>query len=265
MVWYIMIKTNLFEETGDRKIVQKKGCFSVLEYSHDVSVSMNTAISSYYASKVGVRKRHVIAELDGNAVILQSGLMQWFAGDIDVQVTAKGKTDMLKKMVGSRVTGEASVKPKFSGSGIVVLEPTYKYVLLEDISDWGGALIMDDSLFLACEDSLDMNVSSRSSLSSSVMSGEGQFSTSLSGNGVAAIRCPVPREELIVIELENDALRIDGNFAIAWTPGLQFSVERTVGNIVNSTASGEGTVNVFRGTGKVLMAPACGSIGMAAP
>ena len=260
-----MIKTNLFEETADRKIVQKKGCFSVLEYSHDVSVSLNTAISTYFASKVGVRKRHVIAQIENNAVILQSGLLQWSAGNINGHVTAKGKTDMLKKMVGSRVTGEASVKPKFSGTGIVMLEPTYKYVLLEDISEWGGQLVMDDSLFLACEDSLEMSISSRSSLSSAVMSGEGQFSTCLSGNGVAAIKCPVPHEELIVIELENDALRIDGNFAIAWTPGLQFSVERTVGNIVNSSASGESTVNVFRGTGKIIMAPACGCIGMAAP
>lgn len=260
-----MIKTNLFEETPDRRIVQKRGCFSVLEYSHDVALSMNTVIPAYYASKMGVRKRQVIAELEGSAVILQSGLLQWSAGDIDAQVTAKGRTDMLKKMVGSRVTGEASVKPKFSGNGIVMLEPTYKYVLLEDISEWGGELIIDDAMFLACEDSLDMSVASRSSLSSAVMSGEGQLSTCLCGSGIAALRCPVPREELIVIELEDDAVRIDGNLAIAWTPGLQFSIERTVGNIMNSSASGEGTVNVYRGTGKVIMAPSGTNIGMVTP
>ena len=260
-----MIKTDLFNETNDRKIVQRLGCFSVLEYSHDVTVSMNTAISSFYASKMGVRKRHVIAELDNSAVILQSGLLQWSAGEIEAHAVAKGRTDMLKKMVGSRVTGEASVKPKFSGTGVVVLEPTYKYVLLGDIADWGGGLIIDDSMFLACEDSLEISVSSRSSLSSTVMGGEGQFSTVLSGTGIFAIRCPVPREELIMVELDNDAVRMDGNFAVAWTPGLQFSVERTVGNIVSSSASGEGTVNVFRGTGKVIMAPPNTSIGMAMP
>ncbi|WOV85912.1 AIM24 family protein [Sporosarcina jeotgali] len=65
----------------------------------------------------------------------------------------------------------------------------------------------------------------------------------------------VSREELIEIELENDELKIDGNMAIAWSGGLEFTVERSGKTIMGSAASGEGLVNVYRGTGKVLMAP----------
>ena len=62
-------------------------------------------------------------------------------------------------------------------------------------------------------------------------------------------------EELVEITLENDVLKIDGNFAIAWSGSLEFTVERSGKTLLGSAASGEGLVNVYRGTGKVLMMP----------
>ena len=44
--------------------------------------------------------------------------------------------------------------------------------------------------------------------------------------------------------------------AIAWSGSLDFTVERSGKSLdFGSAASGEGLVNVYRGTGKVLMAP----------
>ena len=62
-------------------------------------------------------------------------------------------------------------------------------------------------------------------------------------------------EELIEIKLENDVLKVDGNMAIAWSGSLDFTVERSGKSLIGSAASGEGLVNVYRGTGKVLLAP----------
>ena len=64
-----------------------------------------------------------------------------------------------------------------------------------------------------------------------------------------------PKEELVEICLDNDVLKIDGNYAIAWSSSLNFTVERSGKSLVGSAASGEGLVNVYRGTGKVLMMP----------
>ena len=61
--------------------------------------------------------------------------------------------------------------------------------------------------------------------------------------------------ELVCINLENDAVKIDGNKAVAWSKSLEFTVERSGKSLIGSAASGEGLVNVYRGTGKVLMAP----------
>ena len=43
--------------------------------------------------------------------------------------------------------------------------------------------------------------------------------------------------------------------AVAWSNTLQFTVERSGKTLLGSAASGEGLVNVYRGTGKVLLAP----------
>ena len=50
-------------------------------------------------------------------------------------------------------------------------------------------------------------------------------------------------------------LKVDGNFAICWSGSLDFTVERSGKSLAGSAVSGEGLVNVYRGTGKVLLAP----------
>ncbi|MDU0893992.1 MAG: AIM24 family protein, partial [Anaerococcus sp.] len=81
------------------------------------------------------------------------------------------------------------------------------------------------------------------------------FNLGLFGQGIVALESPVARNELIEVELEDDELRIDGSFAVAWSSSLKFTVERTTKSLIGSAASGEGLVNVYRGSGKVLMAP----------
>ena len=55
--------------------------------------------------------------------------------------------------------------------------------------------------------------------------------------------------------LKDDVLKIDGSLAIAWSGSLDFTVERSGKSLMGSAVSGEGLVNVYRGTGKVLIAP----------
>ena len=95
----------------------------------------------------------------------------------------------------------------------------------------------------------------RSNFSSAVAGGEGLFNLGIQGNGILCVESECPAEELIEITLENDVLKVDGNMAIAWSGSLNFTVERSGKSLIGSAASGEGLVNVFRGTGKVLLAP----------
>ena len=65
----------------------------------------------------------------------------------------------------------------------------------------------------------------------------------------------IDREELVEIVLEKDVIKIDGRMAVAWSKTLDFTVERSAKILVGSAISGEGLVNVYRGSGRILMAP----------
>lgn len=253
-----MFQIKNFTDNDDVRILDSKGAFTAVEYLRDLSVTPASAQNAYYCNEMNVRKRQVICDLSKSYVTLQAGAMQWMAGNVNATTGIKGVGDLFGKAVRGKVTGESAIKPEYTGDGILVLEPTYRYILLEDVSDWNGSIVLDDGLFLACESSLKHKAVMRSNISSAVAGGEGLFNLGLSGSGVVCLESLTPREELIEITLNNDVLKVDGNMAIAWSGTLEFTVERSGKTLIGSAASGEGLVNVYRGTGKVLLAPVAG-------
>lgn len=213
------------------------------------------AMNAYFCNAMNVKKRQVICELKNSNITLQAGAMQWTAGDVKATTGIKGVGDFFGKAVRGKVTGESAIKPEYTGSGTLVLEPTYKHLLLIDVAEWNGSIVLDDGLFLACEASLQHKAVMRSNISSAALGGEGLFNLGIQGKGILCLESPTPREELIEVSLENDVLKVDGNFAIAWSGSLEFTVERSGKSLIGSAASGEGLVNVYKGTGKVWLAP----------
>ena len=250
-----MYQIKNFTDNDDVKVISELGPFKVAEYQRDLSVTPNSAITAYYSSEMNVRKRQLICDLSKANITIQAGAMQWMLGNVNATTGVKGVGDFLGKAMRGKVTGESAIKPEYTGDGLLVLEPTYKHLILMDTASWGGSIVLDDGLFLACDSSLKHKAVMRSNLSSAVAGSEGLFNLSLNGNGVFCIESECPKEELIEITLQNDVLKIDGNYAIAWSTSLNFTVERSGKSLIGSAASGEGLVNVYRGSGKVLMMP----------
>ena len=244
-------------QNENRKYAKSIGNFHVLEYVQDASVSPMNAMNEYFMSKMGVRRRQVVIDIDkDHSAVIQAGAMQWMGGNVRATSGVKGIGDFLGKAIKGAVTKETAVKPEYVGEGCLVLEPTYKYIILADIGKWGPAgMTIEDGMFLACDANVKSKVVARKNLSSAVLGGEGLFNLSLQGNGVAALESNVPEDELIEVILENDELKIDGNLAVCWSSNLEFTVERSTKTLVGSAVSGEGLVNVYRGTGRVLMCP----------
>lgn len=249
------VQISNFKENPNIVCTDRLGCFEVYEYQKDVSVDPSSAVASYFMHQMNFRKKQVFCTLNGNTIKTQAGAMQWTAGPVVMNSGVKGAKDFLGKAFKGMATGESLAKPLYTGTGYVVLEPTYRYIILEDISKWGSGMVLDDGMFLACDASIQEEVVRRKNASSAVLGGEGLFNLSLSGNGVAALESCVPREELVEIILNNDEVRIDGNMAVAWSKSLSFTVEKSTKSLLGSMASGEGLVNVYRGSGKILMAP----------
>lgn len=249
-----MITQNNLLNNENIRVIDEMAGVKVLEHQRDLSVSSYNAVSQYFASKMNVRRRQVLIELNGDSYTLQAGIMQWMSGNVTMESGVSGAGDFLGKVVASKVTKESVIKPVYSGEGMLMLEPTYHYILLIDVAQW-GSIVLDDGMFLACDSRLKQKVVARSNVSSAVFGGKGLFNLSLQGDGVLICESPVPMDELIVVSLKDDVMKVDGSLAVAWSGTLDFTVEKAGSSLVASAVSKEGLVNVYRGTGKILIAP----------
>ena len=250
-----MFHISNFTNNDDINVLDSMGPFTVIEYARDLSVAPTNAMAAYFCNAMNVRKRQVMCDLSQANVTVQSGAMQWMVGNVKATTGIKGVGDLLGKAVRGKVTGESAIKPEYTWDGVMVLEPTYKHIILLDVDDWNGSVVLDDGMFLACDANLRHKAVMRSTLSSAVAGNEGMFNLGIIGSGVLCLESPCPKEELVEVTLRDDVIKIDGNMAVAWSGSLDFTVERSGRSLVGSAVSGEGLVNVYRGTGKVLFAP----------
>ena len=133
-----MYQVRNFMENDDVKVIDSLGAFSVIEYQRDLSVMPENAMEAFYASQMNVRKRQVVCDVSRSNVTIQAGAMQWMVGNVKATTGIKGVGDFFGKAVRGSVTGESAIKPEYTGNGTLVLEPTYKHILLVDLNDWNG-------------------------------------------------------------------------------------------------------------------------------
>lgn len=243
-------------DNDDIIIKQELGPFKIMEFKRDLSVDYVSAQSSYYANEMNIRKRQLYCQVGPENITLQAGAMQWTVGDVNANTGIKGVGDFFGKAIRGAVTKESTIKPEYSGNGVIVTEPTYKHLIISNIDEWNGQVILDDGTFIACDSDLKHKAVMKNTVSSATLGNEGLFNLSLEGKDQCfVIESSVPKEEIVEIYLENDVLKLDGPFALAWSASLKFTVERSGKSLVGSAASGEGLVNVYRGTGKVWVTP----------
>lgn len=195
-----------------------------------------------------ITKDHVNAimvELDNESVVLESGAMHYMQGNISVETKNPGLGGVLK----AGVTGENIFRPTYTGTGRIMLAPSFDQFFTLTLNN--ETMILDQGAFLACDASVEISAK-RNKLMSGLRSGEGLFQTSVSGSGTVIARAQGPIQ---VVELNNDTLTVDGSFAAARSDTLEFNVEKISKSLIGSAASGEGFVQVLKGTGRVYLAP----------
>ena len=72
-----MYKINNLLENDDIRTAEVKAGMRVIEYMSDLSVMPSTAITAYYCSRMNVRKRQLIINLEGNeyTILRQSDIL----------------------------------------------------------------------------------------------------------------------------------------------------------------------------------------------
>lgn len=228
--------------------------FQVLEYDElKGATEVDTAFDLNTINKSGIKLKQIRILLDDSKVKIESGALSYMKGDIDIINKTGGVLGLSKKFISSKLTGEEMFKPIYSGKGEIFLEPSFKhYALIELEDDW---IVVDDGLFLACEEGVEISPISQKNISSMLFGKEGLFQTKIYGSGIVALELPVPEDEIFRCKLNNDTLKVDGSFAILRSGDIEFSVEKSATTIIGSTTSGEGLLNVYRGTGDVWLVP----------
>ena len=208
------------------------------------------APSQFGAIKFDVVEKETLkfltAEFSNSALRYESGGMYYMQGNLDLEANLPSAGGFLKSMV----TRESVVKPVIRGSGTVWFEPTFGNFTIMELK--GEEWILDKGAYYASEMGIEIGSFTNKSISG-LFSGEGFFQTKVSGTGKVVIFSNGPIE---TIELNNGKLVVDGSFAVARQASVQLTVAKANKGIFGSMISGEGIINTFTGSGKVLIAPA---------
>jgi uncharacterized protein (AIM24 family) len=184
--------------------------------------------------------------LQGASVTLEAGMLHYWLGDIQMQVQGPSLGGMAKSLL----TKEKIVRPVYSGTGEIYLEPTFGEIEILELTG-NDVWILDKGAYLASDISVQLGVYTNP-VFSSLFGGEGMFQTQVSGVGKVFYWAPGPLQR---IDLRGQTLTVDGSFAVARTGSLEYRVEKAAKGLIRSMMSGEGLVNVFRGYGSVMLAP----------
>ncbi|BCZ44154.1 transcriptional regulator [Clostridium gelidum] len=228
--------------------------FQILEYENlDGATDVETAFGLNIIRQSGIKLKQIRIMLEDSSVKLEPGSLSYMKGNIEVKNKSGGLIGFGKKIISSKLTGETAFKPTYSGTGEIFLEPSFGHFALIELED--DEIIVSDNMFYACEEDIDVNAAMQKNISSTFLGNEGLYQTRIEGNGIVALKVPVPESEIFKCILINDTLKVDGNFAILRTGNIEFSVEKSSKSIIGTAINGEGLVNVYRGTGEVWLIP----------
>ncbi|WP_406656136.1 AIM24 family protein [Methanolobus sp. ZRKC2] len=228
----------------------------ILEYK-ELSGSNDPQIGKdlYYVQKSGMKLRQVKLTLEDGGMITEPGTLHFHKGNISCESNIGGVGGLAKKMLHNKLTNESTFKPRYTGTGEVFLEPGFSHFLIVKLDN--GSVIVDKGIFYCCEDTLEVGVASQKNISAGLFGGD-WFQTRISGTGICVLESPVPMNEILKCNLNNERLQVDGNFALLRSDSVNFSVERSSKGIAGSMTSGEGRLQTFEGTGIVWLAPTQG-------
>lgn len=234
---------------------ENKSChIDILEYQNlNGLTNSSMAQSLFYMKEQNIKAKQIVIYLENDVIKTEPGALSYMQGDIQM-VSGVNAGNLIGKMFSSKMTGENIAQPEYKGTGMIVLEPSFKHFVVIDLQS-NEDIIVDKGMMYACQGSVTSKPIMQKSISSAVAGGEGLFQIYIKGPGLVVLELPVPMEEVDIIQMNNDTLKVDGNFALLRSASMSFTVERSAKSLLGSSVSGEGLVNVYRGTGQVWLAP----------
>jgi len=205
----------------------------------------------------------VEVELDPEeTVIAEAGAMNYMEDGISFETKmgdgSKPKSGIIDSLmhVGKRVlTGESIFMTHFSNSGagkkrVAFAAPYPGKIIPIDMSEIGEELICQKDAFLCAAMGIEITIAFQRKLGVGFFGGEGFILQTLKGDGKAFIHIG---GTVVKRELNNETLRVDTGCIAAFSPGIDYNIERA-GNLKSMVFGGEGLfVATLQGTGTVYL------------
>ncbi|MFH1067834.1 MAG: AIM24 family protein [bacterium] len=240
--------------TVAERFESEKTTVEILEYEQLAgSNDVNIAEALYFVHQSGMRLKQVRVLLEGGAVVVESGTLHFWKGNLTVTSGVGGVGGLAKKLTTGMLTREHVIRPLYEGSGELFLEPSFGHFLIIHLDD--DTVITEKGMFYAAESSVQVSAVAQKHISAGVFGGEGWFQTSLRGKGWAVLSSPVPVKEVIRCSLNNEKLAVEGNLVLLRKGNVDFRVEKSAKTIFGTVVGGQGLVQTFTGTGEVWIAP----------
>lgn len=244
-------KLNLIDSARCGDILLEVFEYESLRGSSDPSIAQEL----YYAQQTGIRLRKVKATLysDRTTLLTESGALHYSKGNIKTDNKLGGVSGTVEKFLNMKLNKEKFFRPSYRGVGEVHLEPSFNHFALFNLKD--DALVVDRGMYYASAGDLKVEFAPVDSVSSALLGNEGLIQTVIKGTGVVVVEIPVPFSELVAVELSDETLKVDGDFALMRHGDVRASVSLGNKGIFKTWTSGETLVETFKGTGTVFLAP----------
>lgn len=205
----------------------------------------------------------VAIELDPNeTVIAEAGSMNWMDSGISFEAKMGDGTEpdsgIMGKLfsVGKRVlTGESIFLTHFtnieSGKKEVAFAAPYPgSIIAVDLKNVNGEILCQKDAFLCAAMGTNVSIAFNKRIGAGFFGGEGFILQKLTGNGLAFLHAG---GTVVKKELNNQTLLIDTGCIVAFSTGLDYSIERA-GNLKSMIFGGEGLfLATVKGTGTVYL------------
>lgn len=205
----------------------------------------------------------VAIELDPNeTVIAEAGSMNWMDSGISFEAKMGDGTEpdsgIMGKLfsVGKRVlTGESIFLTHFtnieSGKKEVAFAAPYPgSIIAVDLKNVNGEILCQKDAFLCAAMGTNVSIAFNKRIGAGFFGGEGFILQKLTGNGLAFLHAG---GTVVKKELNNQTLLIDTGCIVAFSTGLDYSIERA-GNLKSMIFGGEGLfLATIKGTGTVYL------------
>lgn len=210
---------------------------------------------------IGDDLQMIEVELDpGETVIAEAGSMNYMEEEITFEAKmgdgSNPRAGIMDKLlsVGKRVlTGESIFLTHFTNSGsrkrrVTFAAPYPGKIIPLDLAKLGQEIICQKDAFLAAALGTEITITFSRRLGVGFFGGEGFILQKLRGDGMAFLHAG---GTVVERQLQNEKLRIDTGCIVAFTPGLDYSIERA-GNLKSMFFGGEGFfLATISGTGTV--------------